>query len=64
MKAEPVSKYRRTQLVQSEVTWNGRKAKLSGSLNPYATLTVNGMSCEYSWPTVDHVVTNCGGKFK
>lgn len=47
-------------------TLNGNPATVSGFGNRFATVTdsVTGLSAEWSWETVEHVVTDRFGAFK
>ena len=47
-------------------TINGNRALVSGYMNDYATVTdaTTGMSCEFAWPTVRHILRNKNGEFK
>jgi len=47
-------------------TLNGNPAKVSGFANRFATVTdsTTGLSAEWSWETVDHVVHNRFGAFR
>jgi Zn finger protein HypA/HybF involved in hydrogenase expression len=60
----PISEDRRRELCSATVTLNGRPAKISGVKNNFATVTdlASGMSAEWSWQAVDHVVSG-GGRF-
>lgn len=55
----------RHSLVLATVTLNGKRARISGIRNDYATVTdsTTGMSVEFAWPTVARVVAS-GGTFK
>lgn len=47
-------------------TLNGNRAKVSGAMNRFATVTdlTTGLSAEWSWETVGHIIANKGGAFK
>lgn len=47
-------------------TINGNPARVSGFANRFATVTdaATGLSAEWSWETVEHVVNNRFGAFK
>jgi hypothetical protein len=55
----------RHALVLATVTLDGRKARVTGIRNDFATVTdsATGMRVEFAWSTVDRVVRN-GGAFK
>lgn len=59
------SKDRRMVLCATPVTLDGKPAKISGYNNPFATVSLasNGLSCEFAWETVDHIVSNRKGRF-
>jgi hypothetical protein len=61
-----VSEQRRRELVGIPVTLNGEPARISGSRLPFASVTQakGGLSAEWSWESVEHVVTACGGAFR
>ena len=64
---EPISIERRQELVQTRTaTINGKPALISGWNNDFATVADidTWLSCEFAWPTVDHIVTNKNGAFK
>ena len=48
------------------VTLNGKRATISGYYNDFARVAdrITGLSCEWSWETVAHIVRNCDGRFK
>ena len=56
---------RRRELAEEEVTLNGRRAKIHGVNNDFATVSQlpNGLSAEWAWATVEHVITNNNGAF-
>ena len=57
----------RYELVMKEgITLDGKHAGIRGCNNPYATVCQIpiGLSCEYAWETVKHVVENKKGAFK
>ena len=55
----------RHALVLAAVTLDGKRARVSGIRNDFATVTdsATGMAVEFAWPTVERVVRN-GGAFK
>lgn len=52
--------------VDTPVTLNGNPAQVSGYHNDFATVTdmTTGLSCEWAWQTVAHIVKNRKGAFK
>lgn len=54
------------ELCEAKVTLNGEPAKVSGYKNDFATITQikSGLSAEWSWQTVEHIIKNKGGQFK
>jgi hypothetical protein len=57
---------RRQELVNEHVTLNDKPAAIGGYMNNYAmVICLDGSNrVEFAWETVDHIVRNCGGKFK
>lgn len=55
----------RHALVLATVTLDGKRARVSGIRNDFATVTdaATGLSSEWAWPTVERIVRN-GGNFK
>lgn len=56
----------RYKLIATPVTLNGNPAKISGAKLDFAVVTdmTTGLSAEWAWPTVEHIVTNRGGEFQ
>lgn len=56
---------RRRELAEEEVTLNGRRAKISGVNNDFATVSQlpNGLRAEFAWPTVEKIVNDRDGQF-
>ena len=66
----PDSKYfipveQRRELVETPVTLNGMNAVISGVTNDFATVTQlpNGLSADFAWWTVKHVIEHSKGAF-
>lgn len=55
----------RHAMVLATVTLDGKRARISGIRNDYATVTdsTTGLSAEWAWVTVERIVRN-GGHFK
>lgn len=69
VKVTPAVVAQRFAMVESAPTaptLNGNPARVSGFGNRFATVTdcATGLSAEWSWETVDHVVSNRFGAFK
>lgn len=67
---DPTSKYyvpveQRRVLAEHEVTLNGLRASIGGVRNDFATITQlpNGVSADFAWKTVEHVIEHSEGKF-
>lgn len=56
----------RIELEKHEITLNGQPARIGGILNDFATIGYmnGGMSAEFAWPTVKHIIENKNGAFK
>jgi hypothetical protein len=56
----------RRAAVDSPCTLNGQPARITGYLNPYATVTDlrTGLSCQWAWETVHHILCNRDGRFQ
>jgi hypothetical protein len=62
----PMAEERKRELVETEnVTLNGVPARIGGWRCDFATVTQwpAGLSAEFAWQTVEHVVNNREGKF-
>ena len=61
-----VSLSERATLCDTVVTLDGKRAKVSGYNNPFATVTQldTGLSVEFAWETVRRVVVLRGGAFR
>jgi hypothetical protein len=61
-----LSEDERYELVAQSVTLNGERAKVCGvKLDfPRVVQVKSGLSVEFSWPTVQHVIENRDGKFQ
>jgi hypothetical protein len=61
-----ISEDKRRELAGHDVTLNGERAQVCGvKLDfPRIVQVKSGMSVEFSWPTVQHVIENSDGKFK
>jgi hypothetical protein len=66
----PDSKYyipvhKRAELLVNDITLNGVPATLSGLKNDFATVKQypNGLSAEFAWWTVKHVIEHSKGEF-
>jgi hypothetical protein len=57
---------KRRGFTDAKVTLNGERAKIGGIRNPFAMVSSleSGLSAEWSWETVEHVLTHCEGKFR
>jgi hypothetical protein len=55
----------RYDLIAAVVTLDGKPAKISGALQPFATVALlpSGTATEFAWITVARIVAN-GGAFK
>lgn len=60
------SRERRQELCAADVTLNGRPALVAGWQKPFAKVfdLATGLSAEWAWATVDHIVTNREGRFQ
>ena len=56
---------RRRELMEHVVTLNGVNAVIRGYKHDFATITQlpNGLSAEFAWYTVEHVIENSKGEF-
>lgn len=65
-KSYHVPVWRRQELMDEEVTLNGKRAAIRGWKNDFATVRQYdaGFSEEFAWVTVEHVVKNSGGAFR
>jgi len=61
-----VTLQRRQRLCEKEITLNGNPATISGWKNDFANITSlsTGERYEWSWETVDRIVTMRGGRFE
>lgn len=57
---------RRRKLVGASVTLNGQPARVSGVQNQFANVTQlgTGLSCEFAWETVEHIINHRSGHFE
>jgi hypothetical protein len=60
-----ISEAKRRELIEHDVTLNGERATVKGVYLdfPRVVQIKSGMGVEFSWPTVQHVIENCDGKF-
>ena len=56
---------RRRELAEQSVRLNGRNASIGGVTNDFATVTQlpNGLSADFAWKTVEHVIEHSKGEF-
>jgi hypothetical protein len=56
---------KRADLCTCKVTLNGHRAQIAGYRFGFAIVTdlTNGLSAEWAWPTVAHIVANKSGAF-
>jgi hypothetical protein len=61
-----ISEDKRYAMVAQSVTLNGERAKVCGvKLDfPRVVQVKSGLSVEFSWPTVQHIIENRDGKFR
>lgn len=57
---------RKCELAEVHVTLNGHRAAITGAMNDFATVRDlgTGLSAEWSWETVERIVTQKGGAFR
>ena len=57
---------RKQELMNHEVTLDGLPARVIGRLEKFATVRAtvhSGISVEFAWETVEHIIMNKAGKF-
>jgi hypothetical protein len=55
----------RWPLLEHEIRLNGQRATIAGVLNDFATIRQmpDGLSAEFAWITVKHIIENSKGEF-
>ena len=55
----------REEMCNAKVTLDGKRAKVSGIRNQFATVRdmETGLACEWAWSTVERIISK-GGAFK
>ncbi len=54
----------KNRLVDTDVTLDGKRARIVGRLNEFATVTDYDRHFDWAWDTVKNIVDNKQGKFK
>lgn len=56
----------RHEMIEAPVTLNGQPAKVVGAKLDFAHVVdlATGLSAEWAWSTVEHVITNRNGEFR
>jgi hypothetical protein len=64
--AIPMPTQRKQELCNQFVTLNGQPANVSGYMNDFARVVQleSGLSAEFAWQTVEHIIMNRDGKFQ
>jgi len=65
-KPKPLELEERRELCAEKVTLNGHRAAIGGAQNKFATVTDldSGLSAEWAWLTVLHVINFSNGAFR